>query len=287
MGQPAEIDNKWKLLIVDDEALVHDMVQINLRDMEYAGKNIHFLHAYSAKEAQQMICREKNIAVIILDVMMEKDNAGLSFVRFVREENNNNEVRILLHTGQPGIAPKREVSDQYGIDAYLDKNVADNEDCYVAVKLALRSYEERIKLKKAATKTDVDLLEEIAEIYTGLLSEPEGFTDYETTVQKVHAMVQLSQEILAAYALADMKRSVDQGTTKAERLSYRDYCALTQIYDLKVILMHTPLPEYKTEYIAITETLLKAAKHFSMIQILPEHHREKLFNSIQHYEMLA
>ena len=177
------------------------------------------------------------------------------------------------------------MSDQYSIDGYLDKNVADNDDCYVAVKLALRAYEERIKLKEAAAKDDIDLLDEIAEVYVDLLTRPEILSDYETIVQKINTMVHLSQEILAAYALADMKKGGNQGTTKAQRLSYLDYSALTQIHDIKVILMHTTLQQYQTEHLAITETLVKTAKHFSAIQILAEDTRQKLLHSIQHYEM--
>ncbi len=287
MTQIAEVDNKWIVLIVDDDDLIHDMTRINLRDIEYLGKGIHLLHAYSAIEAQQMIRRHQDIAVIILDVMMEKDDAGLNFVHFIRHEQKNDNVRILLHTGQPGIAPKKEVSNQYDIDGYLDKNIADNDDCYVAVKLALRAYDERIKLKEAAIKDDLYLLEKIAGIYSEILSRPEIFNEYEMIVQKINTMVHLSQEILVTYALADLKNNLSPGTTKSEHLSYRDYSALTQIHDIKVILTHTPYQQYKVECDAIANTLLKAAKHFSAIQILSKAANQNLLNSIQQYEKTA
>ena len=128
----------WQVLIVDDEKLIHDVLSMNIRDMVCNDRPITLIEAYSANEAKNIIDNNPDIAVIILDVMMEQDDAGLNLVKYIREELKNIDIRILLHTGQPGIAPKREVSEDYMIDAYLDKNMSDNDDCYVAVKLAIR-----------------------------------------------------------------------------------------------------------------------------------------------------
>lgn len=281
MMQTTNID-KWHVLVVDDDELIHNMTKINLCDLDHDGKGLSLLHAYSAAEAQRVLSNHMDISIILLDVMMENDDAGLSFVKFVRNEINNDDVRILLHTGQPGIAPKKEMSDQYDIDGYLDKNISDNDDCYVAVKLALRSYQERIKFKKEAENDDVFLLEKIAETYTRLLSTSlAAISDYEITTQYVNTMVHLSQKILAGYALSDMKQGVAQGTTKAARLAYQDYSALIQIHDIKVILMHTTRHEYQHEYMAIAKTLLQTARNFSAIQILPNATKKKLMSSIE------
>ena len=277
--------DKWNVLVVDDDELIHKMTKISLCDLGHDGKGLAFLHAYSATEARKILRDHVDISIIILDVMMENDDAGLSFVKFVRDEIKNNDVGILLHTGQPGIAPKKEVSDQYDIDGYLDKNVADNDDCYVAVKLALRSYQERVKLKKEAENDDVFLLEKIAETYVTLLSTPTTISDYEITMQHINMMVHLSQKILAGYALSDMKKGIAQGTTKSARLAYRDYSALIQIHDIKVILTHTSRYEYQNEYMAIAINLLQAARNFSEIPILPKVARQNLMSSIEHYVM--
>lgn len=286
MMQATDTD-KWNILVVDDDELIHDMTKINLSELNHDGKGLSLLHAYSAAEAQRILKDHTDISIIILDVMMENDDAGLGFVKFVRDEIKNDDVGILLHTGQPGIAPKKAVSDQYDIDGYLDKNVADNDDCYVAVRLALRSYQERIRLKKEAENDDVLLLEKIAEAYVALLSTSfVALSDYEVTMQHVNTMVHLSQKILAGYALSDMKKGVAQGTTKAARLAYRDYSALIQIHDIKVILTHTTQHEYQDEYMAIAQSLLQAARNFSEIAILSKAAREKLMNSVAQHAMI-
>lgn len=139
--------NTLSILIVDDEQAMHDVLEVELQHIEHEGQKVEFIHAYTAGEAENVIKNNPEVAIIILDVTMEKDRAGLDFVKFVRNELGNSNVRILLHTGQPGIAPKKDVANQYEIDAYIDKNTDDNEDIYAAVKMALAHYKDRLDLK--------------------------------------------------------------------------------------------------------------------------------------------
>jgi hypothetical protein len=96
-----------------------------------------------------------------------------------------------MHTGQPGIAPKKQVSDGYIIDAYLDKNMTDNDDCYVAVKLSLKAYQKTVNLRQSAKKDDVTLLGEIAHIYNCLLENEDNSVSYEFLSKRVAEMVNL------------------------------------------------------------------------------------------------
>ena len=242
----------WSILIVDDESIIHDVLSMNLRDMQFDGKGVNLISTFSATEAKNIISMNPHIAVVILDVMMEKDDAGLDLVRYIREEHHNADIRILLHTGQPGIAPKKHVADRYGIDAYLDKNISDNEDCYVAVKLALKSYRDCLKLKKvAAKKDDVSLMEDIADGYIDLLADKTLDKNYGILFLKTNKIVHLVQEILAGYALNDVKNDLSLGSTKEARLSYSDYALLIRINDIKVILSHSPLEHYKYQHAQI------------------------------------
>ena len=221
----------WQVLIVDDEKLIHDVLSMNIRDMVCNDRPITLIEAYSANEAKNIIDNNPDIAVIILDVMMEQDDAGLNLVKYIREELKNIDIRILLHTGQPGIAPKREVSEDYMIDAYLDKNMSDNDDCYVAVKLALKSYQENVSLRQSVKKDDVTLLGEIASIYNNLLDTNDAVVSGESLLTRVSEMVNLAQEILASYSLNDIKNDLSLGSTKKERLSHKD---TLRLFDLTI-----------------------------------------------------
>lgn len=139
--------NNLIVLIVDDDKTIHDSLEINLSELEHEGQKVELIHAYTSEEGKNILSRNDRIAVIILDVMMESRKAGLDFVKFIRNDLQNNNVRILLHTGQPGVAPKRDVANEYEIDVYIDKNTADNEDTYAAVKIALAHYKDRLDLK--------------------------------------------------------------------------------------------------------------------------------------------
>ena len=271
----------WQVLIVDDEKLIHDVLSMNIRDMVCNDRPITLIKAYSANEAKNIIDDNPDIAVIILDVMMEQDDAGLNLVKYIREELKNIDIRILLHTGQPGIAPKREVSEDYMIDAYLDKNMSDNDDCYVAVKLALKSYQENVSLRQSVKKDDVTLLGEIASIYNNLLDTNDAVVSGESLLTRVSEMVNLAQEILASYSLNDIKNDLSLGSTKKERLSHKDYSALIRLNDIKMILSHSVPAKNSSESSINFNILQQSAELFSEIKILPDSYRQIIQKNLQ------
>ena len=66
----------WRIVVVDDEVDVHSVTQLILDEVKFKNRPIEILSAYSANEARTLLTREKNIAVILLDVVMEIDDAG-------------------------------------------------------------------------------------------------------------------------------------------------------------------------------------------------------------------
>ena len=67
----------WRILIVDDEPDVHEVTLLALRDVIIEGRSLSFLHARSAAEAETLLRQEDDIAVVLLDVVMETEDAGL------------------------------------------------------------------------------------------------------------------------------------------------------------------------------------------------------------------
>ncbi len=111
----------WKVMIVDDEPEVHNVTRLVLGNFRFEGRGIEFINAYSAAEARERLRLHTDIAVMLLDVVMETDTAGLELVRFVREELGNHFIRIVLRTGQPGQAPEQDVIANYDINDYKEK----------------------------------------------------------------------------------------------------------------------------------------------------------------------
>jgi CheY-like chemotaxis protein len=130
----------WKVLIVDDEPVVHEITRQVLNRVEYEGRRLEFSSAFSGEEAKKLITEDSEIAVILLDVVMETDDAGLDVARFIRRELQNPFVRIILRTGQPGTAPERRIILDFDINDYKEKTELTSTRLLTTVISSLRDY---------------------------------------------------------------------------------------------------------------------------------------------------
>lgn len=130
----------WKLLVVDDEPDIIALTQLSLKGFSFAGRPLEILSARSAYAAKDILAEHGDIAVALIDVVMETDDAGLRLVEYIRNERKNLMLRIVIRTGQPGIAPERFVIDHYDIDDYKDKTELTATRLYTTVRTAIKSY---------------------------------------------------------------------------------------------------------------------------------------------------
>lgn len=130
----------WRVLIVDDEPDVHQVTVMALKAVTVEGRGIDFLHAYSAAEARRLLAQNDDLAVVLLDVVMESDDAGLKLVRYIREELGNCALRIILRTGQPGYAPQIDTIRSYDINDYKTKSELTRVMLFTCMSVAIRSY---------------------------------------------------------------------------------------------------------------------------------------------------
>ncbi|PRP68774.1 phosphodiesterase [Chromobacterium amazonense] len=144
----AETQKPWKLLIVDDEKDVHTATCLALRDVRYKGQSITFLSAFSGEEGLEVVKAHDDIALIMLDVVMESDDAGLQLARRIREELANALTRIVLRTGQPGQAPEQDVILHYDINDYKTKTELTTQKLFTTTIASLRAYENLVSLEK-------------------------------------------------------------------------------------------------------------------------------------------
>ena len=94
------IAQPWRILVVDDDADIQSVTRLILANIVFKNRPIELISAYSAAEARDILSTQKNIAVALLDVVMETDDAGLELVKIIRNELHNNVIRIILRTGQ-------------------------------------------------------------------------------------------------------------------------------------------------------------------------------------------
>ena len=152
----------WNILIVDDEPHVHTVTDLVLRDIVFENKNLKFFNAYSAEEAKKILQENKEISLALIDVVMEKEDAGLELVKYIRETLNEKKLRIILRTGQPGFAPETEVIINYDINDYKEKVELSAQKMVTSVIVALRNYDYIVEIsdlnaeleQRVANRTD-------------------------------------------------------------------------------------------------------------------------------------
>jgi diguanylate cyclase (GGDEF)-like protein len=132
----------WRVMIIDDDEDVHSTTTFALGNLEMQHRPLEFVHAYSAGQAREMLKHEADIAVILLDVVMEQDDAGLHLVRYIRETLKLLDVRIILRTGQPGYAPEIDAIRDFDINDYKTKSELTRIKLFTTVTAAIRSYEQ-------------------------------------------------------------------------------------------------------------------------------------------------
>jgi len=134
--------NVWRVMIIDDDEDVHSTTTFALGNLDMQHRPLEFVHAYSAAQAREMLKHEQEIAVILLDVVMEQDDAGLHLVRYIRETLKLADVRIILRTGQPGYAPEIDAIRDFDINDYKTKSELTRIKLFTTVTAAIRSYEQ-------------------------------------------------------------------------------------------------------------------------------------------------
>ena len=136
------VRNVWRVMIIDDDEDVHSTTTFALGNLDMQHRPLEFVHAYSAGQAREMLKHETEIAVILLDVVMEQDDAGLHLVRYIRETLKLADVRIILRTGQPGYAPEIDAIRDFDINDYKTKSELTRIKLFTTVTAAIRSYEQ-------------------------------------------------------------------------------------------------------------------------------------------------
>ncbi|RYZ82255.1 MAG: DUF3369 domain-containing protein, partial [Moraxellaceae bacterium] len=153
---PDTRQGRWKILIVDDDADVHDATVFTLRDTVILNRGLEYLHAYSAKQAETLLREHTDIAVILLDVVMETPNAGLDLIKTIRGPLANAQSRIILRTGEPNQAPELQIIRDYDINDYKLKSELNQKRLYTSLTSAIRSYRQICTIE--ASKKGLDMI---------------------------------------------------------------------------------------------------------------------------------
>ena len=131
----------WRVLIVDDDHEVHAATRFALARRDVTGRALDLISAYSAAEGRALLQQNPDVAVVLLDVVMEEPDAGLKFVEWMRASGFKKQ-RIILRTGQPGYAPEIDVINNYDINDYRAKAELTQTRLITAITTAIRTFEQ-------------------------------------------------------------------------------------------------------------------------------------------------
>ena len=185
----------WRILIVDDEPDIHKATLLALKGVAIEGRQLEFIHAYSAAEARKLLAESDDLAVVLLDVVMESDDAGLQLVRYIREDLANSALRVILRTGQPGYAPEIETIRSYDINDYKAKSELTRVRLFTSLTTSIRSYWQINQLE--ANRRGLELIVAAS----AELSKPRGLRHFaEGVVSQLCVLLGIDEEGLVCAA---------------------------------------------------------------------------------------
>ncbi len=198
----------WKILVVDDDPVIHQFFTIALKDKNFQDIPILLLHAFSKAEAVDILKNEKDIAVAFIDVVMETPNAGLELVDFTRKELNNREIRIILGTGYSKLINESQTIQEYDINYYYDKlkhDVKDPNELLGIIMLNLRNFRDIIAVKNSLyalsnimeMRSALQKTSDYRQLFKFLLDQLMTFLSIKTESFHLEGLVALNNTIIA------------------------------------------------------------------------------------------
>ncbi len=192
----------WKVLLVDDEPDVHGVSGLILADLQFEGRGIVLLHAHSAAQARELLAREPGIALALIDVVMETDDAGMALVQHIRETVHDHDMQIVLRTGQPGMAPENEIVRRYEINGYVLKTEVTAQRLQTIVIAALRGYRHAQALRKVLpAEPAAPLSQATALARETLCQELETAPDAEAVLLQAQPEIELASNLVRGVEL--------------------------------------------------------------------------------------
>ena len=262
-GQPRGEDpdgrRPWLVLVADDDDGVHEVTGFALATMTILDRPLVLLHAHSGAEALAVLRAQPEIAVVLLDVVMESDDAGLRLVETIRSDEALANTRIILRTGQPGHAPEAETISRYDINDYKTKAELSESKLFTSLTMAIRSYDQlqRLEANRRGLEMIVAASNQLNAKY-GVQAFAEGL------ITQIAALVRVPPEgLVCAFAethAGDAGASEYQVIAAAGRFGSLIHHRLKEIDDLRILTALTVALENRVSSIGRHSATLYFAK---------------------------
>ncbi|MEX1666014.1 response regulator [Zhongshania arctica] len=130
----------WQILVVDDDLDIHHVTNLILDKQTVLGRPLHIVHAFTGEEARELLAASPDFPVILLDVVMETEDAGLVLASYIRDTQKNSRTHIILRSGHPVSISELEAERNYGCNHYEQKNSVTAQRLIMMVERGLKDY---------------------------------------------------------------------------------------------------------------------------------------------------
>lgn len=216
------IPETYTLLVADDEPDVHALTRLALKAMHYKDRPLEIVSVESGAAAVKYLERHPDTAVVLMDVVMESDHAGLEACNQIRQQLENDTVRLLLRTGQPGQAPERKVIENYEVDGYLAKAEMTHTRLFTAVRTALKTY------------TELKTVKWLEQILTFLNQSSTGLQFAASLQETLEEALMIAQEIVPSDG-AILHIQLQQALEDEERFTVNNGLAFLEAADSSLV----------------------------------------------------
>jgi HD-GYP domain-containing protein (c-di-GMP phosphodiesterase class II) len=152
----------WKVAVIDDDESVRAITRLALGTLKVDGRPLDLLEAASAEEGIALFATHPDIALGLVDMVMEDPLAGLRLITAVREQQGNQKTRLVVRTGQPGHLPEDRIIRDYDINDYREKTELSAQKLRTVAHSAIRAFRD-IHLVEEAFHGIVDLLSRVVD----------------------------------------------------------------------------------------------------------------------------
>lgn len=130
----------WKIMICDDDETIHQLSEFVLKRICFMERGVVLSHAFHSEECLEILKKETDTALILLDMIMEEESSGIKTLKRIRDELKNIYVRVILRSGQSDPDLPKELFEVYDLSDYRDKTQLTSRSSDRMIYSALRSY---------------------------------------------------------------------------------------------------------------------------------------------------
>ena len=260
----------WKVLLADDDPLFHKIGHALLDGIEFDGHRIETFTSHDYASTCLFIKENPDTALVVLDVYMDDATTGYKVIEYVRNQLQNNELRILLHTGDTNIKSEEIALEKYAISGFLSKLNGDHQQLIIKAKLAIRSYGDirhiqNLSHKNTELEKEVQVrMRQLLDLSAKLQAEVMSRKQAQENLKEMNNTLELEVEKRTQDAEAEKEKAIKASTAKTEflsRMSHELRTPLNAILGFSQLLMADKKTQASERQIESVEQITIAGKH--------------------------